>query len=1417
MIIGDNRFKLHHMNSENMCRKIEASHDIILPGRSQVNVEARVVLPHLRSSGESWMTEGPDQQDDWQLAHSVVSGESEMVPVRLLNITEDPVVIPKGQRIGSLVEVEVPTPSRQENYVSGVEQERVLLDMINRVDNSISAQDKQKLKELLLKYKGAISWNEYDLGYTDLVQHSIPTTEGPPVRQKLRRFPPEHAAIIDKQVDVMLKQGIIEPSVSEWSSNVVIVKKKDVRGPDGNPLPPSFRFCIDFRPLNGRSVQKVVYPLPNTQDCLDSMSGSSWFSTIDLRSGYFQVALNPEDAHKTNFISRTGSWSYKVMPQGLINATATFMRLMNLVLSGLQFEQCVCYLDDILIFSDSLESHFERLEEVLKRLLSAGLKIRPDKCEFLQQKVKFLGYVIQKTGISVDPSKTDVVKNWPTPKNVSEVRSFTGFCNYYSRLLPQYAQTAQPLYDLTKKNASFVWSDECQRAFEKLKCMLTEAPIVGVPRGSGEFILDTDACDRSIGAVVSQMQDGVETVICYGSRTLSKPEINYTTTRKELLAVVYFMTYFRQYLLGKKFLVRTDHSALSYLQRAPNLMGQQARWQEKLGNFSFDIVYRSGARHGNADGCSRIPCSDGREDGHQGVDLCAHIFDNNEAEPEDTELYIQGWDWETLQKTDPDLGEIYAAFQSNPTERPSKKVTLGWSEDGKILSTFWSSLCMRDGVLYRDHSLPNGQILHQILVPKSLRNDVCRLAHCGITGGHLGEDRTREQLKRRCYFPGWSRFLKSFLQACANCAQYYRGKPPRQGGLQPFSVGGPGELVSIDVTGPHTKTKRGNVYILTCQDYFSKWVECFALPNQEAELVARVLVEQVFCRYGFPAKILSDKGSNFESKLFQEMCRVMGVTKLRTSSYRPSCNGLIERFHRCLHAMLTKVMSENQRDWDEHLAYVLSAYRSSVHSTTNFTPNYLVFGRENRTPMDLVFGSPVDERVVDSEHDYVHRMQERMAASYSLVRESMRSSAERRKVKYDAFVRDGVKFQPDQLVYYYYPRKFQGKSFKFQKVYTGPWKIVEQTGPVNYRICKTSARIPGPQSQIVHVDKLKLIHTETGQEESHIPVGENSPVLPTEIEGVRPRRIIIKPKYLTNDYVCNLFSASSKNVGLICHLCPHAPFGSRKLWKGHLFLVHGVKSAKAQEVSPVTSVKNAASIGADRHSVLESMPVLEDISDAEVEGSLMNDRGCAMVASISCDSPTVSDSAKSSEEAPVMNESERLRELDIVATLMRTIKDVGRPNLSMKVVNVMKDKFPELTVERINATFQWTVWLSKLGQGSSVAIPPPGIVTNLHDGTRSDDPDVGGEKLAGTAPKQDEDSRWDPLLSCSSGRDKLGVYRDPADTEGMPRNSSPMDFVNVEGFVDKSILDVVDKEVNLALETMFPELHQVVEEDFDLV
>ena len=1433
LIIGDHRFKLKHLRAENMCRRIEASHDIVLPGRSQVNVEARVVLPHLKGSGEYWMTETDSESKEWQLAHTLVSRGDGVVPIRLLNAGVNAVTIPKGQEIGRLVEVEVPAPSQNDLDALDEEQERVLNEMVERVDSEVTGEDKQRLRNLLMKYKGAISWNEYDLGYTDLVQHSIPTTDGPPVRQKLRRFPPAHAAIIDKQVDIMLKQGIIEPSTSEWSSNVVIVKKKDVRGPDGSLLPPSYRFCIDFRPLNGRSVQKLVYPLPNTQDCLDSMSGCSWFSTIDLRSGYFQVALRPEDAHKTNFMTRRGSWSYRVMAQGLLNATATFMRLMNLVLSGLQFEQVVCYLDDILVFADSLETHFSRLEEVLKRLQQAGLKIRPDKCELLQRKVRFLGYVVQGSGISVDPAKTEVVKNWPAPRNVSEVRSFTGFCQYYSRMLFQYARTAQPLYDLTRKNVPFVWSVECQQAFDKLKSMLIEAPIVGFPRESGEFILDTDACDKSIGAVLSQMQDGIEVVICYGSKVLSRAETNYTVTRRELLAIVFFMERFRQYLLGAKFLVRTDHSALSYLQRAPNLMGQQARWQEKLSCFTFDIVHRSGAKHGNADGVSRIPCSENDVSDSHSSDLCAHIHDLGGDESGCSELFIQGWDWASLQKSDPDLEEVYEAFKLSPDERPCKNVILGWSEEGKILSTFWSSLCLKNDVLYRDHPQPDGRILHQVIVPKSLRTDVCRLAHCGITGGHLGEDRTREQLKRRCYFPGWSVFLKSFLKACANCAQYFRGKPPRQGELQPFSVGGPGELVSIDVTGPHPKTNRGNVYILTCQDYFSKWVECFALPNQEAELVARVLVEQVFCRYGFPARLLSDKGSNFESRLFQEMCRVMGVTKLRTSSYRASCNGLIERFHRCLHAMLAKVMSDNQKDWDLYLPFALASYRGTVHSTTNFTPNFLLFGKENRAPMDLVFGSPSDERVVDSEHEYVRGMQERMAKSYSLVRKNMKVAAERRKVKYDAFVRDGTKFQPGQLVYYYYPRRFQGKSFKFQKIYTGPWKIVEQTGPVNYRILKVSAKTPGPQSQVVHVDKLKLVHVEQDLvEPSGIPDPEPAPPLPSELDGVRPRRVIVKPRRIADDYVFCLLEDQEDMSTFKCHLCGRPPFVIRKAWKTHLYLVHGISSSNIAESVAMKVASSVAESPQACSSIehTEDAPVYENISDGETEDAevVTSMDGVAVVASISCvvsdtmseEEDCVAESSVGNLDPMMMDEAIKVRELRIVETLIRRIHEHGLPTLSAPLVSSMKLVFPDLTTERINAMFQWTVRMQRMHEARS----GDGLIEVEKKSVESQT--LSTEVVGSSSPRMDSScpnrsldslELWDPCLAATSTpHEKRNESSYTKDVRGLLSSgtSSPEigSFVSVDPVPSVNV--VADSRDSLR--ELFPELYVDVEEEFDL-
>ena len=318
--------------------------------------------------------------------------------------------------------------------------------------------------------------------------------------------------------------------------------------------------------------------------------------------------MDEKDAHKTAFVTRRSTFAFNVMPFGLCNAPATFQRLMDHTMIGLNYEICLVYLDDIIVFSVNTKSHLERLEMLFARLRQANLKLKPSKCHFLKRSVDFLGYVISASCISTDPRKIELVKSWPVPNKLKEVRSFVGLCSYYRRFVEGFSEMASPLHALTRKNAVFRWTAECQISFDRLKSSLVNAPVLSLPRDEGEYLLDTDASDHGIGAVLSQIQDGEERVLSYASRLYSPAENNYCVTRKELLAVVYFLKQFKQYLLGRQFKVRTDHAALQWLRRTPEPIGQQGRWLEILEGFTFTVEHRAGRLHANADAMSRRPC-----------------------------------------------------------------------------------------------------------------------------------------------------------------------------------------------------------------------------------------------------------------------------------------------------------------------------------------------------------------------------------------------------------------------------------------------------------------------------------------------------------------------------------------------------------------------------------------------------------------------------------------------------------------------------------------------------------------------------------------------------------------------------------------------------------------------------------------
>lgn len=1050
LYIGRKRVPLVRGNGATWCRRVIVAEEVTINAKCQSDVPARTQYSNLSDRAPAWMTEAHEIQPGVHLARVVVGNQAENTQIRVVNLNDGQVRFSKDQMLGELHAVEVEPTRMNPPGANATKKMFPLEQLLEGIPEEVTETAREQLKSLLHEYEDVFSSTDGDLGRTSICRHRIDTGNARPVRQPLRRQPLPHRIVIDEHLDQMLADGVIEPAVSEWSANVVLARKKDG----------SMRFCIDYRQLNDQT-RKDSYPLPRIDECLDALADGGFYSTLDMRSGYHQVAMEPEDADKTAFVTRRGIFRWRVMPFGLCNAPGTFQRLMDIVLSGLNFEICLVYLDDVIIFGKTAEEHLGRLKQVFQRLREANLKLKPSKCRLLRRTVSFLGHVVTPDGITMDPAKIQDVVEWPVPHCLRDVRSFVGLCSYYRRFVLHFSVVAAPLFALTQKGRTFTWTVECQGAFDRLKEALTTAPILALPRDEGTYVLDCDACDVGIGAVLSQRVGEEEHVIAYGSRMLSGSEKNYCVTRKELLSLVYFTKVFRQYLLGKPFELRTDHAALQWLQRTPEPIGQQGRWLERLAEFEFKIIHRPGRHHGNADALSRRPCRQCGYGEQREVAAVMEIADDiSSATTGDPAVSMKD-----AQTSDPDLG-IVRRWLEDGASAPDLVEILQESEAVKVYWHQRDHLYLRDGVMYRRK--PDGE--EQVLLPKLLREEYLRLAHTGITGGHMGVRRTRWQVRRRAYWVGWSNQVKRFCQSCLQCNQYHRGKPPRQGPLQPLPCGAPWERLSIDITGPFPRSRRGSVYILTMMDGFTKFVEAVPMANQEASTVARALVETVIIRYGAPLQILSDQGKNFDGHLFRELCTLLGIDKVRTSAYHPSCNGQIERYHRTLNSMLGKIVSTNQRDWEELLPHVVAAYRASPHEATGFTPNFLMFGRETKAPLDLVYGRPPDDADPSGTYSsYAEDLAERMESAYREVRQNLKVAAERRKHSYDLRVRP-ASFAIGDVVLYYTPRRYQGRSPKLQRMYTGPFKVVGQRSAVNYVLQKS------PQSKpfVVHIDKLRL-------------------------------------------------------------------------------------------------------------------------------------------------------------------------------------------------------------------------------------------------------------------------------------------------------------------------------------------------------
>ena len=748
-------------------------------------------------------------RSDYALLAKTLVRSQQTIPLRIMNTTTSVRTINPGTVIGKFSPVEEMMSAGGDDADRTEPSEDLpehLKDLYDRCTVNLTEGNKMKAKQLLIKYSRLFSATDEDVGRTNIVKHKINTGTHDPVKQPPRRLPVSMQEEVKGHIADMLQRGVIEPSTSPWSSAIVLVKKKDG----------STRFCIDYRRLNSATV-KDAYPLPRIDESLDQLRGARWFSTLDLNAGYWQVEMDPADRPKTAFATREGLYEFNVMPFGLCNAPATFERLMETVLSGLQWQICLIYLDDIIVYGRTFEEMLRNLEMVFKKLLAAGLKLKARKCSLFAKQVKYLGHVISENGIETDPEKIEAIRTWPQPMNKTQVRSFLGLCSYYRKFIRNFADIARPLHKITEHTKVFDWTDECEDSFKTLKTKLTETPILTHPDFSLPFILDTDASHQAVGAVLSQVQDGNEKVVAYASKALSNSERKYCVTRKELLAVVTFIKHFRHFLYGHKFVVRTDHSSLRWLLRFKDPEGQLARWLEVISAYDMEIEHRAGRLHGNADGLSRKPCGQcGFFDGWEMAESSPQHSRIVEAKKSDEETKFAG-----IQDQDRDISMVKSWVQDG--NRPEYSDISAESYAVKSLWSQWSRLAIKDDLLCRMWEEEGSKtITYQVIAPLTERRTILEHVHDSKTAGHLGVSKTLNKIRQGYYWPGLQSDVRSYVAGCQTCSKRKSPTKTKKAPMQTLQIGYPMERIATDILGEFPETENRNRYILVISDYYTK-------------------------------------------------------------------------------------------------------------------------------------------------------------------------------------------------------------------------------------------------------------------------------------------------------------------------------------------------------------------------------------------------------------------------------------------------------------------------------------------------------------------------------------------------------------------------------------------------------------------
>lgn len=878
---------------------------------------------------------------------------------------------------------------------------------------------------------------------TPYAEHTINTGDHTPISLPPYRMSPARKQQLKEELDKLLEEKIIEETESPWAAPVVLVPKK------GGGI----RLCIDYQRLNAITVPDS-YPLPRIDDLLHAAKHTPFMSTIDLRSGYHQIKVKESDRDKTAFTTPFGTFRYLRMPFGLRNGPATFQRLIDQFRRGVSNILVLAYLDDLIVLSPTFDQHLEDLTVIFTRLRQFKLRANREKCVFVCVSVRYLGHLLTPNGLSVDPEKTAAIANLPPPRNVKGVQSFLQACSWFRRFILNFAEISRPLSELTRKNVAWTWTDRHQKSFETLKRSLTTAPILQQADESKPFSIRTDASSYALGAVLVQGEGAEEHPVEYASRLLSKSEQNYSTTEREALAVVWALEKFRGYIEGSHVTLSTDHQPLRWLLSLKSPTGRLARWALQIQGYDLQIEYLCGKRNVLADFLSRPPCC---HDDTPNCDVCTVAIELPRRSAADIR---------TEQLKDPDIAKIINSF-----ENPKDNTITQWTNRGYI---------MTGGVLYK-YSWDDEECEEaQLVVPIHERSRIMQEYHDDPTAAHYGVERTYARVAKKYYFTGMKRYITEYIKNCPDCQRYKASNQKPAGLLSTPIYAQRFETLAIDLFGPLPESDDGKRWIFIVEDTSTKWVELFALETATSERCAKLLIDEVFLRYGLPRKLISDNGVQFISEVMQLVCLILNVKQSLIPVYHPEAN-MVERKNRDLKPRLAMLVKDEHTSWPRMLATIRFAMNTAKCESTGYSPAYLTFGRELRT-LDEVQN---DLRLIVNSDNFIPQITpylERMALTWQEARSKHDEQQDRRKKYADTKHSEASPYSEGQQVWvdtHLQSSKTKKTTKKFNPRRDGPYVITKVISSVSYQVAAPDS-LNEPLGTY-HVSALTPYHGVEGQ------------------------------------------------------------------------------------------------------------------------------------------------------------------------------------------------------------------------------------------------------------------------------------------------------------------------------------------------